>query len=261
MKRTAKPRSRLSASICWRISRWTTTSSAVVGSSMITSSGSSASAIAMITRCRMPPESSCGYERVALRVDADHPQQLAGPRERVPLRDPLVRLHHVDELVADPHHRVERVHRALEDHRDVPPAEAAQLLPAQADQVLALEEDLPARDLRGLAQDLHDRVPGRRLAAAGLAGEADDLAGVDGEVDVVDRAHAPARDRVVDDELAELDERLRLHGGSVVHRAVEHVGHLDLLGGEPRARRRAEPAAGAGAARRRRRGFESSSTP
>ena len=46
--------------ICCRISRWTTTSSAVVGSSMITSSGSSASAIAMITRCRMPPESSCG---------------------------------------------------------------------------------------------------------------------------------------------------------------------------------------------------------
>ena len=46
--------------ICWRISRCTTTSSAVVGSSMITSSGLSASAIAMITRWRMPPESSCG---------------------------------------------------------------------------------------------------------------------------------------------------------------------------------------------------------
>ena len=38
------------------------------------------------------------------------------------LRDALVRLHHVDELVADAHHGVERVHRALEDHRDVPPA-------------------------------------------------------------------------------------------------------------------------------------------
>ena len=50
MNSTAKPSSRCS---CWsscRISRWTTTSSAVVGSSMITSSGSSASAIAMITR-------------------------------------------------------------------------------------------------------------------------------------------------------------------------------------------------------------------
>ena len=37
-----------------------TTSSAVVGSSMMTTCGSSASAIAIITRCRMPPESWCG---------------------------------------------------------------------------------------------------------------------------------------------------------------------------------------------------------
>jgi len=38
----------------------TTTSSAVVGSSMMTISGSAAGAIAIITRCRMPPDSSCG---------------------------------------------------------------------------------------------------------------------------------------------------------------------------------------------------------
>jgi hypothetical protein len=43
-----------------RMSRWTTTSSAVVGSSMMTTSGSTASAIAIITRWRMPPDSSCG---------------------------------------------------------------------------------------------------------------------------------------------------------------------------------------------------------
>ena len=52
--------------------------------------------------------------------------------ERVALVDALVRVHRVDELVADAHHRVERVHRALEDHRDVAPAEAAQLLGARA---------------------------------------------------------------------------------------------------------------------------------
>ena len=52
-----------------------------------------------------------------------------------------MRLDHVDELVADAHDRVERVHGALEDHRDVAPADAAQLLPAQADEILALEED------------------------------------------------------------------------------------------------------------------------
>ena len=38
----------------------TITSSAVVGSSAITSDGEQASAIAIITRCFWPPESSCG---------------------------------------------------------------------------------------------------------------------------------------------------------------------------------------------------------
>jgi hypothetical protein len=36
------------------------TSSAVVGSSAMISRGAQASAIAIITRCRWPPESSCG---------------------------------------------------------------------------------------------------------------------------------------------------------------------------------------------------------
>ncbi len=43
-----------------RICAWTVTSSAVVGSSAISSFGSLASAIAIITRWRMPPENSCG---------------------------------------------------------------------------------------------------------------------------------------------------------------------------------------------------------
>ena len=37
------------------------TSSAVVGSSAMISFGLQLSAIAIMTRCRMPPESSCGY--------------------------------------------------------------------------------------------------------------------------------------------------------------------------------------------------------
>ncbi len=57
---TAVPRSRhsrFSTAITWA---WTETSSAVVGSSAITSSGSAARARAMTTRWRMPPENSCG---------------------------------------------------------------------------------------------------------------------------------------------------------------------------------------------------------
>ncbi len=39
---------------------WTVTSSAVVGSSAISSRGLQASAIAIAIRCRMPPENWCG---------------------------------------------------------------------------------------------------------------------------------------------------------------------------------------------------------
>ncbi len=47
---------RISASTC----ACTITSSAVVGSSAISSLGSQDSAMAIITRWRMPPDSSCG---------------------------------------------------------------------------------------------------------------------------------------------------------------------------------------------------------
>ena len=59
----AVPVSRFSSSIRSRISAWTVTSNAVVGSSAISRAGEPAMAAAIITRWRMPPESSCGYWR------------------------------------------------------------------------------------------------------------------------------------------------------------------------------------------------------
>jgi hypothetical protein len=38
-----------------------------------------------------------------------------------------MRIEHVPELIANAQHRVERVHRALEDDRDLAPAQLAQL--------------------------------------------------------------------------------------------------------------------------------------
>ena len=190
MKSTAKPSRFLSVSSSCRISRCTTTSSAVVGSSITISSGSSASAIAITTRWRMPPDSSCGYARTRPRSIPDHLEQVAGPRERRSLADAVVGLEHVDELVADPHDRVEHVHRALEDQRDVAPAHLAQLLLGHSHEVLAAEQDLAAGDRRRGLQDLQHRVRERALAAARLAREAEDLAGRDAERHAVDRAHA-----------------------------------------------------------------------
>ncbi len=60
MNSSAVPLLRCSSRIRCRICACTVTSSAVVGSSAISSRGSHSSAMAIITRCFMPPESSCG---------------------------------------------------------------------------------------------------------------------------------------------------------------------------------------------------------
>ncbi len=60
MKMTAMPSSFWSRLINSRICACTVTSRAVVGSSAIRSSGRVISAMAIMTRWRMPPENSCG---------------------------------------------------------------------------------------------------------------------------------------------------------------------------------------------------------
>ena len=60
MKSSAMPISRCRSSSRARICDWMVTSSAVVGSSAISSFGRQASAIAIIARWRWPPESWCG---------------------------------------------------------------------------------------------------------------------------------------------------------------------------------------------------------
>ena len=58
--RIDEPSSRWISWIIARTSFWTTTSSAVVGSSAMMNSGRQTVASAMVTRWRMPPESWCG---------------------------------------------------------------------------------------------------------------------------------------------------------------------------------------------------------
>ena len=57
----AMPSSFWSFCMSSRIWAWMVTSRAVVGSSAMRMSGSQASAMAIMTRWRMPPECSCGY--------------------------------------------------------------------------------------------------------------------------------------------------------------------------------------------------------
>src|ERR1700757_583282 len=99
----------LSCLISFRICAWMVTSSAVVGSSAISTPGDSDSAIAIITRCRIPPENSCGEAgRPGDRAGDPHPShRVAPPFQRLGLGALLVRQDLLGDLVSYPLHRVE----------------------------------------------------------------------------------------------------------------------------------------------------------
>src|SRR5205085_8010983 len=78
---------------------------------------------------------------------------------------------------------------------------------ALADEVLAPEEDAAAGDPARRAEDLHDRARDRRLPAAGLAREPDDLALVNRKIDAVHCARGPGAEPVLADELLHVEQR------------------------------------------------------
>src|SRR6185437_6348577 len=100
------------------------------------------------------------------------------------------RLH---DLLADGEHRVERGHRLLEHHGDARAADTLHRALGQAGDRLAREAHTASRHPRGRPwQQAHDREGGHALAAAGLADDAQNLAFVHGEGDVLDRGDLAA---------------------------------------------------------------------
>ncbi len=124
-----------------------------------------------------------------------------------------VQAHRVANDLTDPAPRVERGVGVLEDHLHLA-AKGAHLPGGQPGDLPALEPDRPRRRL----QQAHDRPAERRLATSGLADEAEGLARLDGEADVVDGPHPgnltveeDARlDREVLDDVADLEQRAHL---------------------------------------------------
>src|SRR3954451_5741476 len=103
-----------------RICAWMVTSRAVVGSSAIRMRGEHDSAIAIITRWRMPPENSCGYESTRSRARGIPTRSSSSiARARLLVRDVLVGQDLLGDLVPDLVDGVERSHGILEDHRDL----------------------------------------------------------------------------------------------------------------------------------------------
>ena len=144
MSMTAMPALGLQPLSSSRICAWIVTSSAVVGSSAMSSSGLHASAMAIITRWRMPPRELVRVRVHALlgRGDAHLAQHLHRALPRLLPIEALVQPDRLADLLAHRVDGVERRHRLLEDHRDLVAADAAHLRLGERQQVPPLEADL-----------------------------------------------------------------------------------------------------------------------
>ena len=77
-----------------------------------------------------------------------------------------------------------------------------------AQEVAALEADAALDDLQRRRQQAHDRAGRDRLARAAFAHDAQDLPGLEGEGDVLDRVRALRSRRQRDGQVADVDRRL-----------------------------------------------------
>ena len=188
---------RLEIGIRSRICAWIVTSSAVVGSSAIRSFGLQASAMAIITRWRMPPESWCGYSLSAppRLGDAHQRQHLHGAHAGRVAAEALMQPQRLGDLVAHRQHRIEARHRLLEHHADLRCRECrAWRASDSVKRSRAVETDRAGDPAGRLRHEPQDRIRRHRLAAAALADDRHRLAGCHRERHAVHRAdHAVRR--------------------------------------------------------------------
>ena len=169
------------------------TSSAVVGSSATSSCGSHEIAMAIITRCSMPPDSSAGIWwktrsgwRRPTASNSSSARRCAARRPRRQL-DPQ----HLGELMADGEHRVQVGRRVLEHRAQVAAVQALPAAPRQGGHVEPGERHRAALDRAAGGQHAERGPAGQRLAAAGLPDQPDDLAGPDPQRDAAHRGGRP----------------------------------------------------------------------
>ena len=170
------------------------TSSAVVGSSKITSSGRQAKAVAMTTRCFSP--AGClvriaPHHRLGI-PDADAREHRGAFARRRFAVEPAMQDQRLEQLLSKRQRRVERSAGILEHHADPRAADPCQrggigrgeLDIAEADRALGLA--------RVGGEVAHDRPGERGLSRAGLANQAEHLAGGDLEREIGKRMDRPA---------------------------------------------------------------------
>src|SRR5690625_456721 len=122
--------------------------------------------------------------------DSDPVEKLDGPFQRILARCPEVRTEHLCDLRPNGVHRVERGQRILEHHRDAGPTYSATLVFSEPEQIRAVEAYGSAGDEAWRrVDDPHDCLGACTLARPRFTEDGECLAGVDGEVDAVDRVH------------------------------------------------------------------------
>ena len=176
-----------------RIWAWMVTSSAVVGSSAISSSGSQASAMAIITRCRMPPENWCG--KSCRRFSAPGMPTISSSWMARRSAPACLSFWCVSSTSVSCRSMVstgfsER-HRVLEDHGQPIAAQLPQLVIVLAQQLIPVEDDGARGPGRRLGQQPQHGQRAHALAAARLAHDAHRLAGAQVVADAVHRMHHP----------------------------------------------------------------------
>src|SRR5215813_13437486 len=104
------------------------------------------------------------------------------------LREPVVAHYGLDDLSADREDRIEGGHRLLENHRYLCATQVAERALIKSHHVLASDGDR-SRDVRNVSREQpHHGAQRDTLARARFADDAEHFAGVEREVDAVDRA-------------------------------------------------------------------------
>ena len=144
--------------------------------------------MAIMARWRMPPESWWGYSWArfsGLGIWTFRSISTA-LLPALPRAHPTVKHEHLRDLIAHGVDRVEGGHGLLENHGDAVAADVAHLGRRQGEKILPLEADAAAGDAAGrLLDQTHDGQGGHALAAPAFAHDAEGLAALHPEADVV----------------------------------------------------------------------------
>ena len=176
-----------------------------------------------------------------LPVDSDQLEELPNALHRLRLLDLFVEDDRFRDLIADVPDRVQRIHRTLEDDRNVLPPDPLDRALGELDEVPPVESDLATHDLPVVRQESHDGESRRRLAATALPRKAEGFPFANIERHALDRVDRAGLRRVFDREVLDLQAgqpNASAVGGSGFRRGRTRTGKSRTRGRRCRARGR-----------------------